>query len=689
MKLVSLPQAAAVALMSIGAFGLITAASGAAAAQRTPVTFARDIAPLVFGRCVRCHSPDGSAPFSLVSYADLRPRASLIATVTARRLMPPWKSEPGYGEFIGHERLSEAEIATIQQWVADGAPEGDTRDLPTVRWTKEWQLGTPDLVVKLPQPYTLRADGSDVWRIFVLPLPVSSMRYVRGLEFRPGHSKLVHHARIRIDRTPASRQLDEQDPAPGYEGLILPSAVYPDGHFLGWTPGQAGPLLPKGLAWRLHPGMHLVAEVHMVPTGKVEVVDPSIGLFLTDNPPERTPMILRLGRQNLDIPPGQKDYVSSDSFVVPVDVEVQAVQPHAHYRATTVRATATLPDKTTRPLIYIKDWDVRWQHLYQFVTPVLLPKGTTIAMQFTFDNSAENPRNPQQPPRRVFWGEESTSEMGELWIQVLTRDDRDLQALKAAIEPKMIAEDVVGYETRLRADPSKVQLHEKAADAYLYLGRPKEAVAHFEASLKGRPESAAAHYNLGIALTQAGDVNEAIAHFRRALEIRPDYAVAHNNLGTVLSQLGNQDQALHHFREAVRLDPANPDAHYNVGSLSHWCGELSNAIDHFRRAVELRPEWTVAVSNLAWLLATAPADQMRDPKEAVRLAERAADLTSRQDASVLDVLAAAYASAGEFQRAVTVADAALALKPSERIAAIIRLRQGLYKQRKPYLTTKP
>ena len=317
--------------------------------QRPPVTFARDVAPIIFDHCTICHHTGGSAPFALLTYPDVRRRATQIAALTRSRVMPPWKSEPGYGEFIGHRPLSSAEIGVLQQWLADGAPEGDRGDLPpTPRWTDGWQLGTPDLVVTLPQPYVLPADGTDVSRVFVLPLPVDTMRYVKGLEFRPGNQTVTHHANIRIDRTSASRQLDDQDPAPGYEGLLSHSAVYPDGHFLGWTPGQVAPLLPKGLAWRLAPGTDLVVEVHMKPSGKPELVTPSIGLYFGNDPPERTPAMLRLGRQSIDIAAGVKDYAIADSFVLPVDVEVQAVQPHAHYRAREVTGIATLPDGTVQ-----------------------------------------------------------------------------------------------------------------------------------------------------------------------------------------------------------------------------------------------------------------------------------------------------------------------------------------------------
>ena len=260
----------------------------------TTVTYSKDIAPLIADRCAMCHHENGAAPFSLLTYADVKRRATQIALVTSRRYMPPWKADPADGPFVGQHPLTDAEIALFQQWAGDGAPEGDARDLPPLpgrqRWSAGWQLGTPDLVVSLPEPYTLPAGGADVFRIFVIPLPVNATRFVRGLEFRPGNPKVVHHANIRVDRTAASRQMDDADPAPGYSGLILRSADYPEGHFLGWTPGQVAPLLPNDYSWRLDPHTDLVVEIHMQPSGKAEAVQPSVGLYFSDQPPTRTPL---------------------------------------------------------------------------------------------------------------------------------------------------------------------------------------------------------------------------------------------------------------------------------------------------------------------------------------------------------------------------------------------------------------
>jgi tetratricopeptide (TPR) repeat protein/mono/diheme cytochrome c family protein len=651
------------------------------------VTFSADIAPLVFERCAGCHRPQGAAPFSLLTYSDAKRRASLIARATKARLMPPWKAEPGYGEFVGHRRLTDVEIDRIEKWVAAGAPEGDARDLPpTPAWTDGWQIGRPGLTVSFPEAYVVPADGPDFSRIFVVRLPVSAPAYVNGFEFRPGNSGVVHHANIRIDQSSRSRELDQQDPAPGYSGLLLSSAVYPDGHFLGWTPGQVAPLLQKGLAWRLTPGTDLVVEIHFVPDGRSHAVQPAIGLYFTDDAPDRTPAMLRLGRQNIEIPAGETRYVSADSFDLPVDVEVHAVQPHAHYRAREVKGTATLPDGRSTPLIYIKDWDYRWQHVYRYVRPLTLPKGTRIDLQYVFDNSAANPRNPHQPPRPVHWGQRSTDEMGDLWVQMLTRSDDDLRILKKALQSKHVAEEVVGYEMMIRSEPASVPLRNDAAVMYTEMGQLDNAARHLEMVVQLQPDSPTAHYNLGTTLSSMNNVTGAIEEYRRALGLRPDYALAHNNLGHALLALARRDEAERHFHEAAGLDPQNADAQYNIGVIARARGDIAETIARFRTAVRLQPDWAQAVAQLAWMLATTPFSALRDVDQSIRLADHAAVLTNRRNASVLDVLAAAQAAAGHFDRAVASCDEALSLMPDEPLARAIQQRRALYSQHRAYIS---
>ena len=335
------------------------------------------------------------------------------------------------------------------------------------------------------------------------------------------------------------------------------SATYPDGHFLGWTPGQIAPLLPKGLAWTLEPGTDLVVELHLQPTGKPERVAPSFGFYYTNDSPSRTPAMLRLGRQDIDIPAGESHYTITDSYALPVSVAIEAVQPHAHYRARDVRGTATLPDGTMRWLIYIKDWDFRWQHVYRLEKPLELPRGTVLSMQYIYDNSAANPRNPKRPPERAQWGQRSSDEMGNLWIQVQPGNDRDLETLNADFRPKAAADDASGYEMMLRSDPLNIAYHNDVAVLYLELAQIPRAVSHFQTVTELRPESAQAFFNLGTAQMGGGRLDDAVRQLRRSVELDPDYVAARINLGNVLAAQGTFDEAIVHYRRALALDPGN------------------------------------------------------------------------------------------------------------------------------------
>jgi len=353
-----------------------------------------------------------------------------------------------------------------------------------------------------------------------------------------------------------------------------------------------------------------------------------------------------------------------------------------------VTGIATLPDGTTRPLISIPDWDLRWQHVYRYQAPVPLPKGTTVTMRYRYDNSSGNPRNPASPPVRVPWGQQSSEEMGDFWLQVMPKSPDERQLLDQAFRAKWMAADIIGLESLIRREPGRAALRDDIAVLYMELDRPAEAVPHFEAAVKLKPESAAAHFNYGTALAGAGKPQEAVEQYQQALEIRPDYAIAHNNLGSALLQLGRVQEALASFREATRIDPRLDEAHLNAGLISRALGDAAEALLRFRRAVELNPNRVTAVANLASMLAASSDASVRNPTEAISLAERGATLTSRRDANTLDVLAVAYAAAGNFDRALVIADEALALSPPTALAEMIRRHKELFEKRTPYVSAR-
>ena len=523
--------------------------------RRGQLTFNKDIAPIMFHRCARCHRPGQSAPFALLSYQDARKHATDIVDVTARRYMPPWLPEQGYGDFMDERRLSIDEIGMIEQWVTEGQVEGSPADLPPApNWSSDWQLGKPDLVVSLPETYTLAAERRDVYRNFVVPIPLTVGRYVRGVEFHPGNPKVVHHTFVKVDRTSQSRRLDARDAEPGYPGMNTPAEM-PDGHFLGWQPGRMPGFLPDGLSWRLDPGNDLVLQIHLNPSGKPERVQPSIGLYFTEQAPTNTCFKMSLTSLIVDIPAGATDYVVQDSYVLPVDVQVLAVLPHAHYLAKEMQGWATLPDGSRRWLLFIKQWDFNWQGDYRYAQPVTLPKGSTLAMRFTYDNSTNNVRNPNHPPKPVAYGAQSSDEMAELWFQLLPRNRQELSLLSSDYQSKMVRVFLDSDLYALRKNPNDAKAHYGLGMILMNQNRRSEAEQHFRAAIQVEPEYQQGHYGLGLLLRQQGQLAEARTEFETALRLDPNDHKAHGNLGFILIQQSNFQEAENHLRAALEINP--------------------------------------------------------------------------------------------------------------------------------------
>ncbi|MEE3260017.1 MAG: tetratricopeptide repeat protein [Candidatus Latescibacterota bacterium] len=518
------------------------------------VTFNRHVAPIVFATCAECHRPGAAGPFSLLSYEDVKKRSTQIVEVTASGYMPPWKPDPGYGEFVGARRLSEEQILTFERWVADGELEGPPIDLPEPHWNSDWQLGEPDLVVQLEETYMLPGGGIDVYRNFAIALPVATRCYVEAVEFRTHNALVTHHAVIMLDPTGKARRHDERDVEPGFGGMEFGDAQGPVGHFIGWTPSKTSYRSPD-LAWPLDPGTDLVVQLHMLPSGKPEEVQVSVGLFFTDVPPARQSALLRLSSKALDIPPGEPDYAVTDSYVLPVDVEITSVYPHAHYLGKRIAAFATLPDGKVEQLIRISEWDFAWQDEYRYALPVFLPKGSILRAEFSFDNSADNPFNPRDPPVRVFYGRCSYDEMADLTLQVVPRNARDWGILRRDYQHKWLEQEVVGLETVLKAHPDGVDNHHTLAMLYQQTGRGEEALFHFAEALRLEPDYAEVHVNLGIALALRRDLAGAIDHLEQALANKPGFVEAHFNLGLVLQLVGRTEEARRHLAAVVAKRP--------------------------------------------------------------------------------------------------------------------------------------
>jgi len=534
-----------------------------------PLTFNKDVAPIVFQNCARCHRPGQAAPFNLLNYADVKKRAKQVVEVVEKRFMPPWLPEPGHGEFQGDLSLKPEQIETIRRWVADGGVEGAPGDLPALpKWNQDWLGGKPDLIVQMPQAYSVPAEGKDIYRNFVFPIPLAGSRIVKGVEFLPGNWKVVHHAFINVDPTPFSRRLAKDNP-PGFDGMMLPeTARMPGGQFMSWQPGKLPSFAPDGLAWVLEKDTDLVVQLHLHPTGKAESVQPTVGFYFTDRPPTNAAFRINLNPLIIDIPAGAKDYAIEDSYSLPVDVELIGIKPHAHYLAKRMEGQATLPDGTKKDLLLIKDWNFNWQADYLYAKPIQLAKGTTLKMHFTYDNSAENVRNPNQPPKRVKYGLETTDEMGELWFQVLARDATDRNTLGQDFY-KHLAQRTVEYnEYVLKENPNDFEAHTRAGRALVYFGQVKPAMDHFQAAVKANPRYDRAWYEIGFLNMRLNNLAEAQPAFEKVVQLNPNDFEAQGSLGFIYMQRGDLEHAEARFKAALEINPSDQIARDNLDRIA-------------------------------------------------------------------------------------------------------------------------
>ena len=578
--------------------------SGAATPRaETQITFNRDIAPILFRSCAMCHRPGEAGPFPLLTYADAKAHARQLAVVTRSRFMPPWLPEPGELKFADELRLSDSEVARIQAWVEQGAVEGNTADLPAKpQFVEGWQLGKPDVIVKATKAYAMPAGSSDNYWNFVFRAPVDRTRWLKAMEIRPGDKRLVHHANVLVDRQQTGRR-QEKEPGAGFGGmeLTIESEVFdPDSHFLFWKPGSIPYVEPDGMALRLDKDTDLILNTHLQPSGKPESIQPTLGLYFTDKPATLHPMLVELENDRmLDIPAGAKDFLVTDDFTLPLDVDVLAIYPHAHYLGKDLQASARLPDGTHKSLIHIRDWNLNWQAVYRYAQPVHLPKGTTVSMKFVYDNSEDNVRNPNDPPQRVVAGNRAVDEMAHLWLQILPR------STETAADPRTLVLDAMARHN-LEKNPDDFEAHYNLAALLMGRGEFPDAIQHFTQANRIRANEPTVNNAFGAALLAAGEPEQAISKLTAALNARPDYFDARYNLGNALAALGDFRGALAQFQAAVRINPQDADAEANLGSAFAETGNVKEARVHFERALRLDPKNGIARENLQQLSGSKP-----------------------------------------------------------------------------------
>jgi hypothetical protein len=394
------------------AVALVLSVCATAATNESGVTFNKQVLPILEKRCQDCHRPGEAAPMSLLSYQDARPWAKAIRQAVVTKKMPPWFADPKYGHFSNDRSLSQAEIDTLVAWVDGGAKEGDSQDAPPPRkFVEGWDIGQPDLVLQMPNAFHVPAKGSVEYQYVIIPTGLTEDKWVMASEVRPTNRAVMHHVITSI-REPGSKWMADEQPGVVFvppkgsrAGQLL------EGGLSGYVPGQALP--PPGSPRRatlLKAGSDIVFQLHYTPNGTPVEDQTKIGIVFAKEPPAERLMGGNSAAFRFAIPPGDDNYEVEASSTVPYDCDLFSMMPHAHLRGKSFEYRIVRPDGTSETVLSVPHYDFHWQLTYYLEQPIHLPKGTKIEVTAHYDNSVNNPNNPDAT-KEIHWGEQTWEEM--------------------------------------------------------------------------------------------------------------------------------------------------------------------------------------------------------------------------------------------------------------------------------------
>lgn len=406
---------AASAVAVVSAFAQDSAQAGAQ--TQGEITYAKEVSRLLHTHCADCHHPGGIGPFSLLTYRQAKGWGEMIKEVVQERRMPPWHADPSVGKFKNDRRLTDREIETIVKWVDGGRPLGDEADLPKPpRFSEDWRIPTPDAVFEIPREVTIQPSGVVPYQEFEVPTGFTEDKYIRAMEAMAGNPKVVHHIIVFMR-------------APGMDrGETAEFQRIGRGFLCGFAPGTIPTIFEPGYAVRVPAGATLIFQMHYTPTGKTEVDRSRFGVVFANEPPKHEIITATTVNFEFEIPPNEPNHRVEAESILPSDAMLFAMTPHMHYRGKSFEYLIRYPDGRTDCLLKVPNYDFNWQTTYILEEPALLPKGTRIQTVAHFDNSANNPYNPD-PSKRVRWGEQTWEEMMIGWMDLAWLKEGELQKL--------------------------------------------------------------------------------------------------------------------------------------------------------------------------------------------------------------------------------------------------------------------
>lgn len=416
-----------------------TALTSSTVVAQTP-TFHLDIAPIVYANCTQCHRIGEIAPQPFTNYEEVLAYGDFIAYVTASGYMPPWTPDHTYRSLQGERYLTAEEIALIADWVDAGMLEGDPADNPGLpEFPEGSQVGTPDLVLTMSEPYVHGGDMLDQYQVFVLPTGITETQEVRAVEIRPGNLNIAHHGLLGYYVGNEADVFDAADPDPGYESFGGYGVSVDDQLFGGWVPGTAPMIFPSTIGKVMEPGSQLLLQMHYGPTNVTESDVTEVNIFYAEEPIEREVELALMDPFNLDEPfiifPNEV-VTFHGTLYMSADVSLLSITPHCHLLGQSWEIYALSPDATdTIPLISIPQWDFHWQGIFSYPSLIKVPAGYVIHAYCTYDNTANNLENPNDPPITVSWGEFTGDEMYVVFLQYIPYLPGDEEISLSAPDP--------------------------------------------------------------------------------------------------------------------------------------------------------------------------------------------------------------------------------------------------------------
>jgi hypothetical protein len=398
---------------------LVSGASQAKPEGGVVPTYTKDVAPILFRNCTTCHRPGEIGPMALLTYEDVRPRAKAIRDKISEGAMPPWHADMPHGTFLNERGLTDAEKATIFRWVANGAPQGDPKDMPRApEYPQGWSIGKPDVVFEMAEDYKVPADDVIQYEYFYIPTNFTEAKWIQAIEVRPGNRNVVHHvlvfykAKPDVQRAPVLKfnpEWQKLGPStPGKHPAVedqVPSRLLAT-----YAPGTNPQVFPAGTAMRLEPGGVVELQVHYTASGQDEIDRTKVGFIFSKEPAPREVRASHFFNSTLSLPAGAADVAvnSEVEFVQPATV--WGLFPHTHVRGKKWEYVLQLSDGTKKTILSVPRYDFNWQTYYMFREPLQVPQGAKIVSTAWYDNSAANKSNPD-PTVNVKWGDQTWEEM--------------------------------------------------------------------------------------------------------------------------------------------------------------------------------------------------------------------------------------------------------------------------------------